>query len=221
MTAPSRTRRRPGGLLAVAAVLALAATGACATDDREQAGPSSPPASDLPASSAPAPSTSAPASATPSPSLLPVPEGFATDEQRSPSWPRLGPQIGSGTAVRVGRHSTYDRVVYEFSGSAKPTFRVAYVDEPIDPVSGDPVEVAGDAFLAVSVTTVTVPDEGDSQPADATAASLEGTVIAAAPVIWGGFEGYGEEFIGVRDGQRPFRVSVLADPTRLVVDIAK
>ena len=221
MTTPPRTRRRGAGALAVSVALALAVSSACATTGEEPVSTSGSASSDGPPTSAPVSSTSAPASPSASPSITSVPDGFTTDEQRSPTWPRLGPRIGSGTAVRVGRHSAYDRVVYEFAGRGKPTFRVAYVDEALDPVTGEPVEVPGDAFLSVSVTTVMVPGENDEQPADASAASLDGTVIAAAPAIWGGFEGYGEEFIGVRGGQRPFRVSVLTEPTRLVVDVAK
>ncbi|WP_299448158.1 hypothetical protein [uncultured Phycicoccus sp.] len=220
MTTPPRTRRRGAGL-ALAVAVAVAVSSACATTSEKPVSTSGSASSDGPPTSAPASSTSAPASPSASPSITSVPDGFSTDEQRSPTWPRLGPSIGSGTAVRVGRHSAYDRVVYEFAGRGKPTFRVAYVDETLDPVTGEPVDVAGDAFLSVSVTTVMVPDEGDEQPADASAASLDGTVIAAAPAIWGGFEGYGEEFIGVRGGQRPFRVSVLTEPTRLVIDVAK
>ena len=59
-----------------------------------------------------------------------------------------------------------------------------------------------------------------ARTADPTASALSGTVIAEANAIFGGFEGYGQSFIGVRDRERPFKVSVLSGPTRLVVDVA-
>ncbi len=45
-----------------------------------------------------------------------------------------GEQVG---IVRVGRHSGYDRVVWEFPGAGLPTYRVRYVDTPIADGSGD------------------------------------------------------------------------------------
>lgn len=181
----------------------------------------SPPASSTsaPASSTPTPSTTAP-TATPSPPPASVPAGFSLDDVTSSRFPDLGGDLGGAGIVRVGRHSGYDRVVWEFEGTGRPTYRVRYVDEPTADGSGDVVEVRGDAYLEVLITTVSIPDAGTSRPADASAASLAGTVIAEANAIYGGFEGYGQSFIGVRDRERPFKVFVLTDPTRLVVDIA-
>ena len=77
----------------------------------------------------------------------------------------------------------------------------------------------GDAFLEVLITTVGIPPADAPRPANASAASLAGTVVAEARAVYGGFEGYGQSFVGVRDRQRPFKVTVLTNPTRLVVDI--
>jgi hypothetical protein len=79
--------------------------------------------------------------------------------------------------------------------------------------------VAGDAYLEVMITFVGVPAEGTAQPKDASAASMSGTNIAAATAIYGGYEGYGQAFVGVRGEPRPFKVTVLKNPTRLVVDV--
>ena len=78
----------------------------------------------------------------------------------------------------------------------------------------------GEAYVEVLITSVGIPPDGTSRPPDASASSLSGTVIAQATAIYGGFEGYGQTFIGVRDRERPLRVTVLANPTRLVVDVA-
>lgn len=210
------SRRRRTGLLAAAVLVGATVLAGCATDDPDAGGaPALRTSPAAPTPSTPAASPSA-AEATPE-----VPEGFSTQERRSPSWPRLGPRVGTGTEVRVGRHATYDRVVYEFSGTGLPTYRILYVDEPVDQTTGEQVQVEGDAYLSVNVTTVEVPAEDQDRPADVPASSLEGTVVASAPAIWGGFEGYGEQFIGIRGEQRPFRVLVLENPTRLVVDIAR
>ena len=80
--------------------------------------------------------------------------------------------------------------------------------------------MAGDAYLEVD-------DQLRGHPARRTRrdratpprASLAGTVVAQALPVYGGFEGVGQAFVGVRDRERPFRVAVLTNPTRLVVDI--
>ncbi|MBM6404414.1 hypothetical protein JQN72_09195 [Phycicoccus sp. CSK15P-2] len=213
---PSRPTRSAG--LAGLALAAVVAAAGCGTDTPADPGASSTPASATGSSTT---GTSRP-TATPEESGTGSPQdGFSLDEQRSPSWPRLGPRVGTGTAVRVGRHEGYDRVVYEFTGSGEPTFQVRYVDEPVSQGSGEPIDVAGDAFLMVSSSTVEIPEESAEAPLEPGTASLEGTTVMAAPPIFGGFEGYGETVIGVRGQQRPFRVSVLTEPTRLVVDIAR
>ena len=71
----------------------------------------------------------------------------------------------------------------------------------------------------VLIASVGIPPDGTQRPKDATAAAMSGTVIAQAAGIYGGFEGYGQTFIGIRDKQRPLRVTTLTNPTRLVVDV--
>ena len=121
--------------------------------------------------------------------------------------------------MRVGRHTGYDRVVWQFTGTGRPTYQVRYVDEPVADGSGDVVEVRGDAYLELMITFVGVPASGAPQPKDASASSIAGTVIAQAMPVYGGFEGYGQAFVGVTDRERPFKVTVLTTPTRLVLDV--
>ena len=121
--------------------------------------------------------------------------------------------------MRVGHHEGYDRVVWEFPGSGRPTYQVHYVDTPLGDGSGDPVPVRGDAFVEVLITSVGIPAAGTSRPPDAPASALAGTVIAQALPVYGGFEGYGQAFIGIRGKQRPLKVTTLTNPTRLVVDV--
>ena len=220
---------RSARLAAVGLVVVTVGGGLAACSDDPDPGPT--PSPSVATSSAPptAPPTASPtASATPEPSAsspaatptAAVPAGFAVTDVMSPRFPDLGGDLGGVGIVRVGRHSGYDRVVWEFPGAGLPTYRVRYVDTPIADGSGDVVAVTGAAFLEVLITFVGIPEEGVARPADPTASALSGTVIAEANAIFGGFEGYGQSFIGVRDRERPFKVSALAGPTRLVVDIA-
>ena len=94
-----------------------------------------------------------------------------------------------------------------------------YVDQPTADGSGDVVKVRGAAYLEVMITSVGIPRDGTPRPANASAASIAGTVIAEARGVYGGFEAVGQTFVGVRDEKRPFRVTVLTKPTRLVVDV--
>lgn len=202
-------------LVVVSAVAVLALVG-CTGDPEPTPSVTTTTASPTPETSTPAPTT-----ASPSPSATPatVPAGYSLDGRTSPTFPDLGGDVGGIGKVRVGHHEGYDRVVWEFPGSGRPTYKVHYVDEPLGDGSGDPVPVDGKAYVEVLVTMVGIPPEGTPRPKDASATALSGTVIAQAIAIYGGFEGYGQAFIGVRDKQRPVRVTTLTNPTRLVVDV--
>ena len=58
-----------------------------------------------------------------------------------------------GTDIRTGGHECFERVVLELGGTGElPGFQVQYEPDPIlDSPSGEPVEVAGDATLVLSV----------------------------------------------------------------------
>ena len=217
----SRTTRTAGTV----AVLTLVATGFAGCSDDEPPSPtptlsssdvSTP--SDTPSPSASTQTPAPTSSATPS-SPQTVPAGFSLDDVSSPRYPNLGGNLGAIGLVRVGRHTGYDRVVWEFPGSGRPSFQVHYVDEPIADGSGDLVDVPGDAYLEVMISSVGIPAADAPRPGNASAASIAGTVVAQARPVYGGFEAVGQSFVGVRDRQRPFKVSVLRNPTRLVVDV--
>ena len=210
-TTTTTRRRTPRAPVAVVGALALALSG-CTQGGREDPGLGpDPSASSRPSTDSPSATATSP-DASPSSTSSPLPEGFSLEVQQSPAWPELGGQVGVGVESRVGRHAAYDRVVYQFTRAAKPTYRVRWVDEPLDDATGERKDVPGDAWLEVLVTSVGVPGESAPTPDDPLASTLEGTGIAAAPAIWGGFEGYGQQFIGVRGERRPFRVSVLTGP---------
>lgn len=125
--------------------------------------------------------------------------------------------------VRIGRHDGYDRVVWEFSTGDRPRVWVQYVDEATEPGSGRPVEVAGEATIQMTASTAT--DYGaelyapSQQPYDGPerveAADAERVTEA---VSLGDFEATMEWAVGV-DAMQPFRVEVLEDPLRVVLDV--
>ena len=203
----------------LAAVSLVAALSLAACTDDPSPSPSGTAASPnaSPTTSPPAPTTSSPPPTSAPPPT--VPAGYSLDGRTSPTFPNLGGDLGGIGRVRVGHHEGYDRVVWEFPGSGRPTYQVHYVDTPLGDGSGDPVPVRGEAFVEVLITTVGVPAAGTPRPPDAPASALAGTVIAEAMAIYGGFEGYGQAFIGVLGEQRPLRVTTLTNPTRLVVDV--
>ena len=209
-------RSRTASTLTVLSLMSLALVG-CSDDE-----PASPMPTQSSATSSPSPSASVSASPTNSASptgTASVPAGFSLDAVSSPGYPSLGGDLGTIGLVRVGGHTGYDRVVWQFPGAGRPSFQVHYVDQPIADGSGDVVAVPGDAYLEVMISSVGIPAANAPRPGNASAASLVGTVIAQARPVYGGFEAVGQSFVGVRDRERPFRVAVLTNPTRLVVDI--
>lgn len=137
--------------------------------------------------------------------------------QESADFPGGGGDLLPGVA-RIGRHDGFDRVVFDLEGSGTPGYRVEYVAEAVQDGSGDVVEVDGDAILAVVLTGTRYPDEGEDVVAPATY-DADGAEIVEEVRLDGTFEGMTQAFIGL-DDEVPFRVFTLADPTRLVIDLA-
>jgi hypothetical protein len=123
--------------------------------------------------------------------------------QRIPPQPVL-------TAIRLGRHAVYDRVVFDIKGSM-PSYSARYVGSVFNE-SGQRVSIRGAAILLVSLHSV------DSVHAPRAPGPT------ALPTVRDveGFDQYGDYLnygIGVSD-RNGFRVFELQHPNRLVVDIA-
>lgn len=165
-----------------------------------------------------APVTSAPASTAPSaPSEASDEPPFAADTASDEQSASGGPL--SVTAIRVGTHDGYDRVVFELDGrqAGEPGWFVRYEDDPRQQGSGEPVELDGQAALAVRITGVGYPmDTGVEEQPDPPDVPRNAKVVQG--VSRGSvFEGQHETFIGT-SGKAPFRVFRLADPARVVID---
>src|SRR5215212_5610157 len=123
------------------------------------------------------------------------------------------------SAIRIGAHDGFDRVVFEVGGTGTPGWDVRYVDAASSQGSGDPVDVAGNAVLQVTVTGAGYPyDTGVEEYAGG---PLTGSgTTAVTEVVWNAtFEGTSLAFIGTT-AKNPFRVYALSDPARVVVEVA-
>jgi hypothetical protein len=125
-----------------------------------------------------------------------------------------------GVDIRTGGHDCFERVVLEFGGSGElPGYQVQYEADPIlDSPSGEPVDVAGDATLVVSVGAWMPDTEGNGYQGPREFVPTNVVTILELQQIEN-FEGQNAWAIGL-DRQRDFTVSTLADPVRIVIDIA-
>lgn len=170
--------------------------------------------------SAPASSPGAVTSSTPAVSSSPTPSAASPSNTATPSpgaW--ACPQHGSYlTAIRVGEHPGYDRVVLQFSGGM-PTYSVDRTGTVYADPKGTPVALAGQAFLRVVFrgASATCPQplaKTYTGPSTLTPFYPELLVVSAA----GDFEGYLSFGIGLAT-QGSYHVSILTDPYRVVIDV--
>ncbi|MFC4605719.1 AMIN-like domain-containing (lipo)protein [Rhodococcus kronopolitis] len=205
---------KPQKILApAAAVLAGALLLTGCSDGPEPAAPSSAP---RPAAIASASTTTASTpDATPN---LPVPAGDTGPERSDSS---SGAML-TVTGLRIGDHPGFDRVVYELDGTGAPGWTVAYVDHAVQDGSGDVLDVPGDSLLEVRITGTGYPFETGVVPyaGPNPLPGGEGSGLTQARITTV-FEGTTQSFVGVEGDRRPFTVSRLDNPTRLVVDIAR
>ena len=149
----------------------------------------------------------------------PALDGASTD-------PVTGQGTSSGTAlltdVRAASHAGHNRVVFEFRNGL-PGYDVRYVERPIvADGSGDDVPVEGGSVLLVRMEPALDADlTQESAPRTYTGPTRFSPDMTAVVelVRTGGFEAVLVWAVGV-DEQRPFRVTRLESPARLVIDIA-
>jgi hypothetical protein len=126
------------------------------------------------------------------------------------------------TGVRAALHDGYDRVVFEFR-TGVPGYDVGYVERPVRADgSGEPVAVSGAAVLLVRMEPALDADltQESAPPTYTGPARLHPATRAVAELVrTGGFEAVITWAVGV-DGKRPFRVTRLDSPARIVLDVA-
>lgn len=123
--------------------------------------------------------------------------------------------------VRYGTHDGFRRVVFEFHRRADFSYSVEYVERAVPP-SGDPLDVAGDAILQVTMTPASAVDLTGAQPRETYDGperfDLPGDPIAQLVEVED-FENTLTWAIGL-SLRSQVAVATLNDPVRLVIDIS-
>jgi hypothetical protein len=122
--------------------------------------------------------------------------------------------------IRLGRHDGFDRVVFDVGGTGTPGWDVRYVDSASSQGSGEPVDVAGDAVLQVTLTGAGYPyDTGVEEFSPSGPVTGADTEVVTEVVFDATFEGTTVAFVGTT-AESPFRVYLLQNPTRVVLEVA-
>ena len=162
--------------------------------------------------------------------------GTTTAAAPTTTAPETDPLAGAGTSVvvapttvkasallervAVGHHEGFDRVVFQFRGEGLPGYRIEYVEPPLqEDGSGDPVDVAGNAFLQVRMEPASGFDlnTGEGGLVYKGPKRLPGTGVVKEVVRTGDFEAVLTWAVGI-DAKVPFLVTTTASPARLIVD---
>ena len=190
------------GLAVLAAVVGLAAGCGSTAPPGASSTPSQHPAT--PPATAPSGQTPAPAPTAPAPA---APGWPTTTRTAAPS------HAGTLTAVSVGQHASYDRVVFTFSQGI-PGYTIGYVSDVLSDAKGDLVALPGQAFLRIVFHPASA-YQSYSGPASITPILPALLQVRAA----GDFEGYLSFGAGLSQ-RAGFRVFTLTQSYRVVVDIA-
>jgi hypothetical protein len=126
--------------------------------------------------------------------------------------------FGNITAVRMGHHDDFDRVVFEFHGTGTPGWTVQYVPQAAAQGSGEPIDLAGDGVLSVVITGVGYPPETGVEEFPRGPVASADTHVVTEAFFDGTFEGLTQAFVGTTTEQ-PFRVYLLTDPARIVLEV--
>jgi hypothetical protein len=134
--------------------------------------------------------------------------------------PRRDVETAVLQAVRSARQDRFDRVVFEFAGPAVPGYRVAYATGPVYQCgSGDVLTVAGSQTLVIDLSPAQAHTEAGA-PTVAPQRWQPGLPVLQDVRLTCDFEGTVSWMLGLT-AQAPVRVSELANPTRLVVDLQR
>jgi hypothetical protein len=218
---------RIGGALAVGVVLVLAVVVGL-----QLAGGGPLIGGDPAPSAEPSPSSEPTDSAEPSPSVEP---STSVEPSAGPSGPEPAFTCGQPIQlaaqgselhplliadIRLGTHDGYDRIVFEFVDDGTPELqlddaRTPYVQNP----SGMPLEVDGSPVYSVTLIGATKHDmETGEEPYQGSTDFTPGFAQIAEFVESGDFEAVNGWYLGT-NGSTCLRAFILADPSRLVIDI--
>ena len=178
--------------------------------------------SSSPTSAAPTsgPSAASSSSAAPRASASPVaPTDWLAEGSQSDGFPTAAGHAFPSSS-RVGSHPEYERVVVQYTGGAADlTWKTTWTSDPIDE-KGERINVKGDVFLQVDVAGVREPSDVATLPPTLHPGSLAGLSTVKGVSVQYPFEGQHMVFIGL-SAKNSYRIQVLKDPSRLVIDVKK
>jgi hypothetical protein len=206
---------KPRALAALVAGFALAGcSGSDSTATSTSTSRTRPPASSTTTTTAVAVSSTTP------PSTTACPPGRSIDAVNVAFPDRKSGLVGR--EARTGAHPCFERFVIELQSTSTteqfPGYFVRYVPKPISLSPSDqPITIRGDAVLMVSLGSwMNGPEGGYQGPKDVVPSGL--TAIREYRLVED-FEGQSAWAVGL-DRTRPFKVTTLTGPPRLVVDVA-
>ena len=112
--------------------------------------------------------------------------------------------------IRLASHDGFDRVVFDVAGDGVPGWSVAYTDYPGQQGSGFPIDYEGASALSVNLHGMIRPIEVGGVD------GVGGVVTEVIPDI--AHHGTAQFIIGVAE-RAAFSVTLLEEPTRVVVDV--
>lgn len=173
----------------------------------------------------PAASAEASPSAAPSPSVQPSPERSPSSElpaflcEQTITSAATANSVVNLVDVRVGTHSGYDRIVFEYAGDYVPRVEVRIAEEPFtrDP-SGLPMTVNGSPVYEIVITGGTKVDVSGSATYTGPTDFQPGYKQVYQLTERGDFEAVNSWYLGVNGGTC-LRVFPLTGPSRIVIDV--
>jgi hypothetical protein len=166
-------------------------------------------------------SGTAPATTATTSAVTTTPAGLAGASTTPVAWKSDLGEVALLTGVRAASHEGYDRVVFEFRNGV-PGYDVGYVERPVRADgSGQPVAVDGGAVLLVRMEPALDADltkESVPRTYIGPVRLRPGTTAVTELARTGGFESVLTWAVGV-DEKRPFRVTRVAGPPRIVIDV--
>lgn len=122
------------------------------------------------------------------------------------------------TGMRFASHQDFDRVVLDLEGTGNPEWNTDFNPDPRGIGSGLPIYYQGDTTVEIRLTGVTPFDE-DGNIVYPDLDRIPGAGGVVTEVIPGSpFEGQVLFFIGL-EHQTPYSVTLLEQPTRIVIDL--
>jgi hypothetical protein len=122
------------------------------------------------------------------------------------------------TAVRTAAHPGFERITFEFDSAGLPPYHIEYVDTPVRACgSGEPVAIAGDAWLEVRFNGANAHTEQGAPTVPERDRKLTMPILRQLTSICD-FEAEVTWVAGVATPAR-YRILELTGPARLAVDL--